>query len=88
MDTVRVCAPDGAQREVDGVTGIRYRSTDGVYDMHPRDAAAFKTIGAFAPNLAGASATGYRCQGCGFASWFITCGRCGGRCEKEGTTDE
>jgi hypothetical protein len=85
MDTVRVCAPDGAQREVDGVTGARYRSSDGVYDMHPRDAAAYKTIGAFSPSLAGAATRsgGYSCTDCGFASWFTTCSRCGGACRKE-----
>lgn len=84
MDTVRVCAPDGAQREVDGVTGIRYRSSDGVYDMHPHDAAAYKRLGAFSPNLAGAGSTrgGYRCS-CGFGSWFKRCGRCGRECVKE-----
>ena len=84
MNTVRVCAADGAQREVDGVTGRRYRTTDGVYDMHPADAAAYRRIGAFPPNLAGASPyLGYRCGVCGFGSWFTRCGRCGGDCRKE-----
>lgn len=84
LDTVRVCAPDGAQREVDGITGRRYRSTDGVYDMHPADAAAYRKIGAFLPNLVGASTRkGFRCGACGFGSWFAVCGRCGGACGKE-----
>lgn len=84
VDTVRVCAPDGAQREVDGVTGRRYRSSDGVYDMHPADAAAYKRIGAFSPNLAGANpGVGYACVDCGFGSFFTTCSRCGGVCRKE-----
>jgi hypothetical protein len=85
MDTVRVCAPDGAQREVDGVTGLRYRSTDGVYDMHPADAAAYRRIGAFSASLIGATspAVGYACVRCGFASFFTTCSRCGGECRKD-----
>jgi hypothetical protein len=82
VETVRVVAPDGAQREVDGVTGARYRSNDGVYDMHPADAHAYRSIGATLPSLTGVATKrgGYRCTRCGFAAWFTTCGRCGGAC--------
>ena len=85
MDTVRVCAPDGAQREVDGVTGAQYRSSDGVYDMHPADAAAYRRLGAFTPSLTGATAraVGYSCTACDFASFFTKCSRCGGECRKD-----
>jgi len=80
---MRVAAPDGAVREVDGVTGRRYRSSDGVYDMHPTDAAALLKAGGFAPNLGGRSRGGYRCRSCGFAAFVKTCSRCGETCEKE-----
>lgn len=80
---MRVAAPDGAVREVDGVTGRRYRSRDGVYDMHPVDAAALVKAGGFAPNLGGRTSGGYRCSACDFGSFFTTCSRCGGTCKKE-----
>lgn len=80
---MRVAAPDGAVREVDGVTGRRYRSRDGVYDMHPSDAAALVKVGGFTPNLGGRTRGGYRCTDCGFGAFVKTCGRCGGACEKE-----
>ena len=84
METVKVCAPDGAVREVDGVTGRRYRSRDGAYEMHPADAARLVKIGGFMPNVGGATRKGgYRCA-CGFASFFVRCGRCGGQCSREG----
>jgi hypothetical protein len=84
---MRVAAPDGAVREVDGVTGRRYRSRDGVYDMHPADAAALVKAGGFTPGLGGRTHGGYRCTtpGCGFGSFFAKCSRCGGTCEKETT---
>jgi hypothetical protein len=80
---MRVAAPDGAVREVDGITGRRYRSCDGVYDMHPADAAALVKAGGFNPNLGGRTSGGYRCTACSFGSFFTTCSRCGGTCEKE-----
>lgn len=79
-----MCAPDGAVREVDGVTGRRYRSRDGAYEMHPLDAARLVAVGGFMPNLGGATrAGGYRCGTCGFGSFFRRCGRCGSECAKE-----
>lgn len=83
MDTVKVCAPDGAVREVDGVTGRRYKSRDGAYNMLPADARKLVAIGGFMPNLGGAPRGGYRCTACSFGSFFVRCGRCGGDCEKE-----
>ena len=83
-ELVTVAAPDGRVREVDGVTGVRYRSTDGMYQMLPADAAALRKVGGFAPNLGGTPARGgRRCTGCGFGSFFVTCSRCGGTCERE-----
>lgn len=85
MDTVRVGAPDGRVREVDGVSGRRYRSRDGMYEMAPADAKALLSVGGFTPGLGGPTprATGYRCHDCGFGSYFISCSRCGGACSKE-----
>lgn len=85
-DTVKVCAPDTWVREVDGVSGRRYRSRDGAYEMSPADAKALVSIGGFLPSLgaAFARATGFRCTGCGFGSFFRRCSRCGGDCHKEG----
>lgn len=84
-DLVRVCAPDGAVREVDGLTGHRYRSPDGAYLMRPADARKLVAVGGFVPSLAGITrrATGYRCHVCGFGTYFRRCGRCGGDCERE-----
>jgi hypothetical protein len=83
VDTVKVCAPDGAARQVE-VGGRRYRSTDGVYNMAPADARLLRAAGGFTPNLGGAAprGAGFRCASCGFGSWFTTCGRCGGACTK------
>jgi len=84
-ELVRVCAPDGAVREVDGLTGRRYKSADGVYQMAPADARKLVATGGFMPNLGGTPArtAGYRCHVCGFGSFFRRCGRCGGDCERE-----
>lgn len=86
MDTVAVCAPDGAARQVD-VGGRRYSTKDGVYQMRPDHARMLRAAGGFVPALNGAvpRTAGFRCPACGFGALFITCGRCGGRCEKEKT---
>lgn len=82
MDGVKVCAPDGAARQVE-VNGRRYRSADGVYTMRPDDARMLRAAGGFVPNLAaGTVRGGYRCK-CGFGSHFKKCGRCGRECVKE-----
>lgn len=84
-ELMKVCAPDGAVREVDGLTGRRYKSRDGAYEMHPADAAKLVAIGGFVPSMAGHAArtVGYRCGKCRFGSYFRRCGRCGGECTKE-----
>lgn len=81
---MRVCAPDGAVREVDS-RGRRYRSKDGVYDMPESEARRLVAAGGFMPSLAGhtARSIGFVCRGCGFGSFFKTCSRCGGDCRKE-----
>lgn len=82
-DPVRVAAPDGLVAEVDGVTGRRYKATGGgMYDMHPRDAAALVREGGFKPGVGLASGGGgYLCPSCGFKAVVRTCSRCGDRCE-------
>lgn len=83
-DPVRLAAPDGLVAEVDGVTGRRYKATGGgMYEMHPRDAAAFKAEGAFVPSVGGYTRGGYTCPGCGFKAVVRTCSRCGERCETD-----
>jgi hypothetical protein len=84
-DLVTVAAPDGRVREVDGPSGIRYQSRDGLYRMLPADAAALRAVGGFAPNIGGRTTRGgYRCTGCGFGSFFRRCSRCNtDTCEKE-----
>jgi hypothetical protein len=82
VDTVKVCAPDGAARQVE-VGGARYASRDGVYNMRPDHARMLRAAGGFVPNLAaGTVRGGYRCE-CGFGSHFKRCGRCGRECAKE-----
>ncbi len=84
MDTVKVCAPDGAARQVD-VNGHRYRTRDGMYEMRPADARMLRAAGGFVPALNGTApaGSGYTCTGCGFGSWFTTCSRCGATCTRE-----
>lgn len=84
-DPVRLGAPDGRVAEVDGVTGRRYKATGGgMYEMHPRDARAFKAEGAFTPTIGGPTIRGgYTCPGCGFRAVVRTCSRCGERCETD-----
>lgn len=87
-DPVRVGAPDHLVAEVDGITGRRYKATGGgMYEMHPRDAAALVKAGGFTPGVGMALAGGgYQCPGCGFKAVVRTCSRCGERCLKPGET--
>jgi hypothetical protein len=84
VDTVKVCAPDGAARQVE-VGGARYASRDGLYEMRPDHARMLRAAGGFVPALNGAvpRTAGYRCPDCKFGSLFTTCGRCGAACTKE-----
>lgn len=83
-DMVRLGAPDGRVAEVDGVTGRRYRATGGgMYEMHPRDAKAFKAEGAFVPTIGGVTRGGYACPNCDFRAVVRLCSRCGERCETD-----
>jgi hypothetical protein len=86
----RFLAPDGAvaQTDVTLPSGMvrRYNATDGgVYTVSDSDARAFKASGFTEASATGAfdRKAGRRCTSCGFGSFFVTCSRCGGSCEKE-----
>lgn len=88
-DLVRVAAVDGAVAEVDGLSGRRYKATGGgMYEMTPRDAWAFRQIGAFTPNVGPGLAApgGYTCSR-GHRNYFKTCGRCEELEAREGFND-
>lgn len=73
-------------REVEVGGRIYRRRPNGLFDMP--EAAAKYTIaleGGQVPSLSGSTrkALGFRCQACGFGSFFATCSRCGGSAERE-----
>lgn len=73
-------------REIQVGNTIYRRKRTGLFDMP--DAAAKYTIlneGGQLPSLSGTTRTGegFRCLNCGFGTFFKTCSRCGGNCERE-----
>lgn len=84
----RVVSPTSRLKEVDSShLPIRYvPDKSGVYHVSDRDAKLLVEYGGFIqPDMGmGKRSEGYRCGGCGFGSWFKTCSRCGGECEREG----
>lgn len=84
---VRVGAED--RRQVAQVVGgVEYRARDGYFEM-PEAHAKLHLAAGNLPNPAAAGPvgrrSGYRCADpeCGFGSFFTTCGRCKGPCERE-----
>lgn len=80
-----IMAPAKACKQVDGLSGVRYTAKDGRYLMSDRDAKALKDAGGFFPNALGGRTRkqdGFICLDCGFKTWFSTCSRCQGECEK------
>jgi hypothetical protein len=86
----RMIAPNDTVREIE-IQGARtgasktYRwSKDGtVHVESARHAKALKDAGFTEAGLTGiATQGGFTCLGCGFASWFRQCSRCGGKCER------
>lgn len=84
-DTVKVMAETSAQVATN-INGVEYRARNGYFEMPAEHAKAHRTFG----NLPTPSAmlpvgrsAGYRCPACGFASFFVTCSRCNGHCERE-----
>lgn len=83
---VRISAEDRNQVETD-INGTRYYQHDGYFHMKPADAALHRESANLpTPSAAGpvGRRAGYRCTECGFGSFFTTCGRCKGVCEREG----
>lgn len=83
---MRVASPARECVEIDGVTGRRYNFRNGMADVHPRDAKAIVQYGGFVPSALGVTARrhlGFRCEDCGFGSFFKTCSRCGGQGVRE-----
>lgn len=82
---MRVPAEDIKQVQHD-INGVRYTARNGFFDMPEHHARIhLKAANMSGPNLTGVTGRGlgYRCDGCGFGSWFATCSRCGGTCVKE-----
>lgn len=81
--------PDGAVKET-SVQGVRtgrevlYRQqADGTMHVsNPMHQKALKDLG-FREAYGAPAKGGFRCKACGFGSWFKTCSRCGGECEKD-----
>ena len=68
------------------INGREYVANRGWFDMPDHDARVhLKAANMPTPNLGGVVTlhAGFRCGGCGFASHFVTCSRCGGICERE-----
>lgn len=77
-ERVTIAAPDGAVKQLDMPDGTRYSARGGgMYDVHPAHAKYVKDIGGFVPNVGPTILAGPRCPGCGFASYFAKCSRCG-----------
>lgn len=89
----RVIVAEGC-REVDSPSGTRYYARGGrkgymqggSFDMSDADAKLAVRMGGAIASEAGATSRGigYRCGGCGFGSFVVTCSRCGGQCVREG----
>lgn len=86
----RLLAPDGLVKQTEVPAGggarRRYDAHDGgIYTVADGDVAALKAAGFTDSSLGGAfsRSSGRRCRDCGFGSFFTTCSRCGGECEKE-----
>lgn len=84
-DLVRVSAetPRQVQATVNGTT---YTARRGFFEMKPADAAYHAKVGNIPlspPAGPVGKGAGYRCADCGFASFFVTCSRCSGHCERE-----
>jgi hypothetical protein len=73
-------------REIEVGGKIYKRHRNGLFDM-PERAARYTVAleGGQWPALSGVArrSEGFVCQSCGFGSWFRTCSRCGGSCERE-----
>lgn len=82
---MKVASPASGCVEIDGLSGRRYNFRNGIADVSKRDAKAIVKFGGFIPSMAGTTRAGlgFRCQVCGFGSFFKRCGRCGGQGVRE-----
>lgn len=68
------------------IDGREYRARNGFFEMPSGDASIHLRSGDYGSswNAAGVAraGSGYRCNECGFGSFFIRCGRCSGTCQK------
>ena len=86
-DLRRVPAEDRRQVQTE-IQGVRYTQRDGYFEMPP----GAEKLHRQSANLPAASPAagpvvrrhGFRCDDCGFGSFFTTCSRCGGTCTREG----
>jgi hypothetical protein len=84
----RLAMPDSAVRGVtiEGArTGRETRYAGRIVDVaNPQHERALRDLGCFPVTAGGVTrAAGRVCTVCGFGSFFTTCSRCGGVCEKE-----
>lgn len=72
------------------VAGTEFVAKDGIFDM-PEDHARLylKATDQQALSLAGVTRrrVGFRCETCGFGSYFKICSKCGGECRREENPD-
>lgn len=83
--TVRVGAEDRRQVATT-IGGVEYRARNGYFEMPEHHAKAHREAGnlpAPAAALPVGRSGGYRCDDCGFGTFFTTCSRCGGHCTRE-----
>lgn len=77
---------EGGNQVATVINGREYRANRGYFEMDDRDVKAHLNASNLpTPSAAGpvGRRAGYRCTGCGFGTFFTTCGRCGGHCERE-----
>jgi hypothetical protein len=82
----RLLSPDDAcvQVDVPTVGGNRRYSGTTIDVTDSRHVDVLKAVGYVQADVSGgpARAKGYRCEPCGFASYFRRCSRCGDICER------
>ena len=92
-EEVKFCSPafateSGRPRgaiEIDAGDGRRYDFRKGIQDVSPQAAKEIVAAGGFLPSMSGTTRkqVGFRCQSCGFGTFFSACSRCGGHAVKE-----
>lgn len=82
----RYLSPDDKCISVDvpTVAGNRRYNGQSIEVTSPSHARVLRKLGYTVADVAGgpSKADGYRCDSCGFSSFFKTCGRCGSSCQR------